>query len=75
MEAQGYHTTDNIVNQDNQSAMLLFRNGKASSGKRTKHINVRYFFVKDIIDNKEISVGYLPTYDMLGNFFIKPTQG
>ena len=44
MEDQRYHISDNIVNQDNQSTMLLSRNGKASSGKRTKHINIRYLF-------------------------------
>ena len=33
MEAQGYHITENIVNQNNQSTMLLSRNGKDSSGK------------------------------------------
>ena len=43
MEAQGYNVTENIVYQDNQSAILLERNGKASSSKRTKHINIRYF--------------------------------
>jgi hypothetical protein len=43
MEAQGYKVTENIVYQDNQSAILLERNGKALSSKRTKHINIRYF--------------------------------
>jgi hypothetical protein len=47
MEAQGYKVNENIVYQDNQSAILLERNGKASSSKRTKHINIRYFFVTD----------------------------
>ena len=40
-----------------------------------KHINIVYLFVAYLIMNKEISVEYLPTDDMLGNFFIKPTQG
>lgn len=35
MEAQGYQVNENIVYQDNQSAILLERNGKASSSKRT----------------------------------------
>lgn len=45
--AQGYDVDDNIVYQDNQSTMLLEKNGKASSSKRTRHINIRYFFVTD----------------------------
>ena len=47
MESQVYQITDNIVNQDNQSTILLSRNRKASSSKSTKHINIRYFFVTD----------------------------
>ena len=43
MEAQGYKIERNIVYQDNKSAMLLENNTMASSGKRTKHMNVRYF--------------------------------
>ena len=42
LEAQGYGVKENIVYQDNLSAMLLEKNGKFSSSKRTKHINVRY---------------------------------
>jgi hypothetical protein len=45
LKAQGYHVNDNVLFQDNQSVMLLEKNnGKASSTKRTKHINIRYFF-------------------------------
>ena len=43
LEAQGYGVNDNIIYQDNKSAILLEKNGKASSGKRTKYINMRYF--------------------------------
>jgi hypothetical protein len=41
MESQGYTINDNIVYQDNKSSILLEKNGKASSSKRTKHINIR----------------------------------
>ena len=75
MEAQGYHIIDNIANQDKQSTMLISSNGKASSGKRNKHINYRYLFFTDRIVNKEISVEYFPTNGMLGDFFTKPNQG
>ena len=52
LEAQGYTVNDNVVFQDNQSAMLLEKNGKRSSSKRTRHINIRYFFVTDRIDSE-----------------------
>ena len=43
METQGYVIHDNAIWQDNQSMMLLVRNGQQSSGKATRHIDVRYF--------------------------------
>ena len=54
---------------------MLEKNGKGSSGKRTKHINIRYFFIKDRIDNGELKVDFCPTDKMLADFFSKPTQG
>jgi len=47
MKAQGIEVKDNILYQDNKSAMLLENNGQASSSKRTKHINIRYYYVAD----------------------------
>ena len=73
--AQGYETAEHIVYQDNRSAILLEKNGKASSSKRTKHINIRYFFVTDRISKGDMSVEWCPTEDMTGDFFTKPTQG
>ena len=68
LEAQGYDVSDSIIYQDNQSAMLLEKNGRASSGKRTRHINIRYFFVHDRIDAGEVSVQYCPTGEMIADF-------
>jgi hypothetical protein len=75
MEAQGYAVKDSIVYQDNQSAMLMEKNGRASSGKRTRHINIRYFFVTDRVANRELSIEYCPTKEMFADFFTKPLQG
>ena len=58
-----------------QSAMLLEPNGKASSSKRTKHINVQYYFVKDRIDSKEVTVEWCPTKDVVADFMTTPLQG
>jgi hypothetical protein len=75
LDAQGYGVTENIIFQDNQAAILLEKNGKASSGKRTKHLNMRFFFVTDRIANREVSVEWCPTGDMTGDFLTKPLQG
>ena len=75
MEAQGYGVDDNHVLQDNRSSILLEKNGKASSSKCTKHINIRYYFVTDPIAMNELSVHWCPTEDMIAYFATKPLQG
>jgi len=75
LEAQGYIMSDSIVYQDNQSAILLEKHGKASISKRTRHINIRYFFVCDWKHNKELKVEYCPTLQMLADYFTKPLKG
>ena len=75
LEAQGYKMRPADVYQDNQSAILLEKNGKASSSRRTRHINIRYFFVTDRVAKGEMIIKYCPTKEMLADFFTKPLQG
>ena len=49
LDDQGYDFFENIIYQDNKSAIILENNGKYSSSKRTNHINIRYYFVIDCI--------------------------
>jgi hypothetical protein len=72
LEAQGRKVEKNTAHQDNQSAVLLERNGPGSSSKRTRHINVRYFFVSDRIKSGEMNVECCPTGEMVADFFTKP---
>ena len=73
--AQGYGVTENLLLQDNRSSMLLERNGKASSSKRTRHINIRYFFITDRVNMKEVEIEWCPTKEMVADFMTKPLQG
>jgi hypothetical protein len=75
MEAQGYQVQDNILFQDNKSAILLEKNGKALSSKRTKHVNIRYFFITDRVDKGNVSLIWCLTGDMIRDFMTKPLQG
>ena len=75
MEAQGYTIEKNILYQDNKSAILLEVNGKRSSGKRTRALNVRYFFLTDQVEKKNLIIEYCPTDDMVGDYMSKPLQG
>ena len=75
LEAQGYKLTDNVLYQDNQSAMKIIMNGKRSSGQKTKHMDNRYFWIKDRLKSEEVQVVYCPTAKMVADFFTKPLQG
>ena len=75
LRAQGYWVQSSTIYQDNQSAMLLEKNGRKSGSKRTKHLDVRYYFITDRIKKGEVTVQYCPTADMVADFFTKPLQG
>jgi len=73
--AQGYGVTENFLLQDNRSSMLLERNGKASSSKCTRHINIRSFLIIDRVNMKEVQIKWCPTKEMVADFMTKPLQG
>ena len=75
LQAQGFEVNDNILFQDNQITMKLAKNGRASSRKRTCHINIRYFFITDCIKSNKISVVYCPCRICGQNFLLKATPG
>jgi hypothetical protein len=75
MEAQGYQVNDNILFQDNKSAILLKNNGKASSSKCTKHIKIQYFFITDRVSKGDLSIKWCLTDEMVRDFMTKPLQG
>jgi len=74
MVAQGYSVGAVKVWQDNMSTIAFVKKGKSTS-HRTKHIAVRYFFIKEKIEEGEIEVEYTPTLQMLADMFTKPLQG
>ena len=59
------------------SAELMENNGKKSTGKRTRRMNIRYFFIKDVLDRQDLKIRteHCPTDDMYGDYFSKPLQG
>nr|GEU92943.1 hypothetical protein [Tanacetum cinerariifolium] len=62
-----------VVNYDNQSAIHLSRN--AMFHERTKHINVRYHFIKEIVKSKDIKVAKIGTHDNTADAFTKVVPG
>ena len=62
MKAQGYEIQKYVIYQDNQSAMKMEINGRNSCTGNSRHIDIRFSFMKNRIDQGEISVEYCPTY-------------
>ena len=75
LEDQGLTIKETVLYQDNMSLKLLEHNGRQSSTKRTKHMDIRYFYVSDHIGNKTLSLKHCPTEEMLADYFTKPLQG
>jgi hypothetical protein len=53
----------------------LETNSKKSSSKRTRALNIRYFFITDQVMKGNAQIEYCGTDDMVGDFFMKPLQG
>ena len=73
--AQGYKPKMTILYQDNESAIKLLKHGKKSSSRRTRHIDIRLFNIKDKLREEGIEVAYCPTQKMVADIFTKPLQG
>ena len=75
MGAQGYAIKNNVIYQDNQSTICMEKNGLKSCTGNSRHIHIKYFFVKDRIDKGEMRVYYCLTHLMLEDLFTKPLMG
>lgn len=58
------------LNIDNQSAMALITNGVVN--RRSKHIDVRYRFIHDLVKKKIVKLKYCPTHMHVADIFTKP---
>ena len=75
MHYQGFDMDSNIFYQDNQSAMKLEKSGRKSCGEKSRHIDIRYFCIKDVLRRENMNLQYCPTEEMIADFYIKPLQG
>jgi hypothetical protein len=74
IEAQGYGCRTTLL-QDNQSAIKMETNGRASAGQRSRHLNIQYFFIHDMKKKGNIQIKYCPTDKILGDYMPKPLHG
>jgi hypothetical protein len=62
-----------VIYQDNKSTILIATSETTSN--KLKHVNNRYFFVREKIAEGIITLEYLPTERMLADGLTKPLQG
>lgn len=75
MQEQGFTLEKNILFQDSKSAILLETNGKRSADKRSRAINIRYFFLKDQVEKGNLIIEYCPTNLVWADHMTNPLQG
>ena len=71
---QGHLCGQIIVYQDNMSCMSPIERGR-SAAERTRYIAIKYFWLKERMDQGEARVRHLGTKDMYANLLTKPLQG
>ena len=57
------------LNCDNQGAIALSKDNKFHS--RTKHIDIRYHFIHEAVEDGKLAVAYIPTEDNPADIFTK----
>jgi hypothetical protein len=61
--------TPSIIYSDNQPAIRISEND--SDHDRTKHIDIKHHFIRDLVKNKEIKLEWISTTDQLADIFTK----
>ena len=74
IQAQGYKVGPVTIHQNNMSCMALVQRGRAA-GERSRHINIRYYWIKERVENGEAVVQHMGTKEMYANLLTKPLQG
>ena len=63
-------STPLTINCDNQGAIALSKDNKFHA--RTKHIDIRYHFIREAVEDAKINVKYVPTEENPADIFTKP---
>ena len=59
-----------VINEDNQGAIAMAKNPVGHA--RTKHIDIRYHFVREGVQNGAIILKYVATGEMIADILTKP---
>jgi hypothetical protein len=59
-----------IIHCDKQSCVNLFENPLFHD--KSKHIEIKYHYIIDMVQRKVVHVQYLPTHEQIADIFTKP---
>ena len=74
LEELGYPQKKVPMYVDSTCAMQMVKQGTGSF-KRAKHIKVRYFWLKELIDGGLLELFYVPTDELVADILTKPLTG
>jgi hypothetical protein len=60
------------IRADNQGAIALVKNPHLH--KRSKHINISYHHIRDLEEQKKITIKYVPITEIVADGFTKPLE-
>jgi hypothetical protein len=59
-----------VIHCDNESCLKLFESPVFHD--KSKHIEIKYQYIRDMMQRKTVHVQYLPTHDQIADIFTKP---
>ena len=71
-EITGTNTTPGIIYEDNLGAMFLAKNAQVSA--RTKHIDVRHHYIRELLEQKKIQLKFIRSEDNAADIMTKNTN-
>jgi hypothetical protein len=69
----GFSQDTMIINCDNTSAINISKNLVQHS--RTKHIDIRHHFLRDLVESEVVSLSFIPTENQLADILTKTLVG
>ena len=70
LESIGFQQLDpTMISEDNQGAIALA--GNPGNHPRTKHISIKYHFIREAVEKTKIMLQYCPTKEMLADILTK----
>jgi len=72
--SQGHELPPTKIHQDNQGVLSIMSGGR-SPKHRTKHLDIRHFFVRDRVATGDVTLVYCPTREMVADMLTKAVNG